>query len=74
MPGKKKDKGFDANTVFDMNKFLALDPDRKRKAIEFAVMTGKKLNRQNAGWAGFKKGGKVSSYYKDGGIVVTGRD
>ena len=74
MPGKKKDKGFDANTVFDMNKFLALDPDRKRKAIEFAVMTGKKLNRQNAGWSGFKKGGKVSSYYKDGGYVITGRD
>ena len=23
---------------------------------------------------GFNKGGKVSSYYKDGGMVITGRD
>ena len=70
-----KDKGITSNTIFSMDDFLALSPDRKRKAIEIGIKVHGvgKLNRENAGWAGFNKGGKISKYYKAGGNIITGR-
>tara|TARA_R110002050_G_scaffold53920_1_gene122401 strand:- start:860 stop:1087 length:228 start_codon:yes stop_codon:yes gene_type:complete len=75
MPGRKKDKGITSDTIFNMNDFLALDPNRRRRAIQLAVRVHGvgKLNRENAGWAGFNKGGKISKYYKAGGNIITGR-
>jgi hypothetical protein len=69
-----KDKGITSNTIFNMNDFLVLDPNRRRRAVELAVQVhGVDKLKGKAGWAGFNKGGKVSKYYKAGGNIITGR-